>query len=63
MPSFDEAEKMFHYQAAGKRWRKVHYEESQQYPDAKQFTYNDGKSLGWFVPLDAKPAAPKQETK
>lgn len=58
MPSFEEAKKEYHYAVGSKKYRKVTYEESGQYADAKQFTYNGGKSLGWFVPLDAKPTPP-----
>ena len=61
MPTFEEAKKEYHYVVAGKRYRKVTFEESSNYVGAQQFTFNDNKSLGWFVALDAKPA-PKPPT-
>ena len=55
MPSFEEAVKATHYVVGGVKYRKLTYEESRRYPAARQFTFNGGKSLGWFVPLEARP--------
>ena len=60
--TFPVATKEYHYTINGKRYRKVTFAEAQQYGEKIQAAYNDGKSLGWFVGLDAKPT-PKPEAK
>lgn len=55
--TFPVATKAHHFEINDKRYRKVTFMQSERYEGAVQAAYNAGKSLGWFVPLDAKPKA------
>lgn len=56
--TFPVATKEYHYTINGKRYRKVTYAESQaNSAGALQAAYNDGKSLGWFLPLESADSA------
>lgn len=57
--TFKVATKAYHFEIDGKMYRKVTFEESKKFADAIQAAYNDGKSLGWFAPLNNAKSPPQ----